>query len=301
MSTKLYILFLLFFILVSEGFAASTNLLRDMVIRTDTTWTGLIVIEGVIVVGRGATLTIKPGTQISFKKIDRNLDGIGDAEIRVLGRILAQGTNTAPILFHSAEAKPAPLDWSYLLIFTSGDHNIIEFCRFEDGFSGLQVQFSTATVSDSWFRNNNDGIRFGRAKLSITHNSFTHNSIGIRFTRMEGPADIKNNVISNNKVGIFLVPSGQNIRDFFKPGRGGTAWNKGHLHISHNSVFNNRQYNLKLGAKQQWDLNIDNNWWGSEDTEVIQNGIFDKNDDDELGTAIIHPISQKAPLGVGPK
>lgn len=291
--------FIISYIFVGPVFASDLTSLQDMVIRTDTTWSGNILIEGVVVVGRGTTLTIRQGTTIRFKKIDRNHDGIGDGEIRILGRILAEGRKDAPIRFCSAQKTPMALDWSYLLVFTSGGHNKIEYCRFENGFSGLQVHFSTVTVSDSWFINNNEGIRFGRAKITLDHNVFINNKIGIRFTRMEGPAEITNNIIRKNSVGIFLVPSSQNILDFFKPGRSGTAWNKGHLLISHNNIANNRQYNLKLGAKQQWDLNIAGNWWGSNSTEIIQKGIYDRQEDKELGVAIIQPIANNSFMDLG--
>ena len=46
-------------------------LYSDHVIAKDTTWSGDIVIEGVVVVGRKATLKIEPGTTVRFNKIDR--------------------------------------------------------------------------------------------------------------------------------------------------------------------------------------------------------------------------------------
>jgi plastocyanin len=78
------------------------SLYADQVIKSDTVWSGRITVRGVVVVGRSATLTIKPGTTVLFEKIDSNDDGIGDSEIRVLGRLLAKGTQADPILFQSA-------------------------------------------------------------------------------------------------------------------------------------------------------------------------------------------------------
>jgi hypothetical protein len=253
-----------------------------------------VVIEGVVVVGRKATLTIAPGTEIRFKKIDQNADGIGDSELRVLGRLLALGTAKAPISFQSAESSPRPKDWSYVLIFTSSAINKIEFCQFRHAFTGLQIHFSTVIVEGCLFVENNEGVRFGRAKLTLADNLIQENKIGIRFTRMEGPVEIRRNQIKRNGVGVFLVPSGQNIRDFFQPGRGGKAWNVGHLAIEQNNIYANYDYNLKLGAKQLWDLNISGNWWGTINQEEIRKTIFDKFRDDELGEALIAPISQRA-------
>lgn len=273
--------------------------LQDQVIRENTLWSGEIVINGVVVVGRTATLTISPGTRIRFRKIDRDHDSTGDSELRVLGRIIAEGTATAPIIFTSAETDPAPRDWSYLLIYTSGELNRISFCEFHYGFSGLQVHFSTASVKNCLFADNNEGLRFGRADLTVTNNRFAGNDVGVRFTRMEGPVLLKNNEITGNRIGIFLVPSGQNIRDFFEPDRSGRPWNTGHLDITANNIYGNRSYNLSLGEKQLWNLEIPGNYWGSADPEQISAMIFDQRRDESLGRVIFTPFAAAKIPGTG--
>ncbi len=269
-------------------------LVNDQVIANDTIWQGDVFVQGVVLVSREATLSIKPGTFIRFKKDDRNGDGIGDAEIRVLGRLLALGTEDKPIRFESAEKIPAPKDWSYVLIFSSGKKSTLQYCEFRHAFSGLQVHFSTAKLFDSLFINNYEGIRFGRAQLQISHNTFTDNDTAIRFTRMEGPVTINNNEISGNRQGIFLVPSGQNITDFFEPDRSGRPWNTGRLQIFSNNIYNNRDYNLNLGEKQFWNLDVTNNWWGSLTESSIEEKIFDRKNDGALGKALYHPFSKSS-------
>jgi hypothetical protein len=105
---------------------------------------------------------------------------------------------------------------------------------------------------------------------------------------------MQHNEINNNQVGIFLVPSGQNIVDFFEPGRTGKPWNEGHLDISANNIRSNIVYNLKLGAKQLWDLKITNNWWGLPTTASIQPTIFDQQRDQDLGRALIEPLAPRS-------
>jgi len=270
---------------------AEPLLLHDQVIDKDTTWGGEITIDGVVVIGRKATLRISPGTKISFIRKDRNSDGIGDGEVRVLGAIIAEGTQKSPIIFASAEEKPAPKDWSYLLIFTSPAVNHLSWCEFHNAFSGLQVHFSTLIVENSVFSNNNEGLRFGRADLTVDNNSFVANDIGIRFTRMEGPVRIIGNEIHDNRIGLFLVPSGQNIRDFFEPDRSGTPWNTGRLQISGNNIHHNFWYNLDLGEKQIWNLDISNNYWGYGNSKKISETIFDQRRDESLGRALFKPFA----------
>ena len=283
------------------GAREQERVFSDTIIHQDMTWSGTIAIRGVFVVGRGATLTIEPGTTVRFHRIDSNHDQIGDGEIRVLGRILAEGTKAAPITFKSAEKTPAPKDWSYVLIFASARKSSLRYCRFSDAFTGLQVHFSTATVTDSVFTHNNEGLRFGRAKLTIAHNTIDHNNIGVRFTRMEGPVEITGNTITDNRIGVFLVPSGQNIVDFFEPGRTGKPWNEGHLEIRGNNIQGNTDYDLDLGEKQKWDLAIAGNWWGGADSQRIQEKIFDQSRDDELGRALYQPVLQTQVQGAGPR
>lgn len=271
----------------------------DHVLAEDTVWSGEVEIEGVLLVGRKATLRIRPGTRVRFRKTDRDNDGIGDGEIRILGRLLAEGTPGLPILFESAAAKPQPRDWSYLLLFASGKKSVIDHCRFRHAFSGVQVHFSTATISNSLFEANNEGIRFGRARLAITNNLLENNDVAIRFTRMEGPVQITANEIRANRRGIFLVPSGQNIQDFFEPDRSGRPWNTGRLLITGNNIHTNTDYNLSLGAKQLWDLDVSGNWWGSSEPRLIQEKIFDKTVDPELGRAIFLPFAAKPFPGAG--
>ena len=80
---------MLLFLILCPQVHADSSVLSDHVIKEDTTWAGDVVVDGVVVVGRGATLTIAPGTTIRFRQRDTNRDGIGDSEIRVLGRLLA--------------------------------------------------------------------------------------------------------------------------------------------------------------------------------------------------------------------
>ncbi|HSH13503.1 MAG TPA: right-handed parallel beta-helix repeat-containing protein, partial [Desulfurivibrionaceae bacterium] len=270
---------------------AAPLVLHDQVISQDTVWSGEVNIEGVVVVARQATLVIDPGTTITFNRIDRNKDGIGDSELRVLGAIRAEGRPDSRITFSSAAAQPAPKDWSYLLIFTSPAVNRLSWCEFRHGFSGLQVQFSTLIVDHCEFSNNHEGLRFGRADLRVSDNRFTGNDIGIRFTRMEGPVRITGNDIHDNRIGLFLVPSGQNIRDFFDPDRAGAPWNTGHLMISGNNIHDNGWYNLDLGEKQQWDLEISGNYWGAADSAAIAETIFDRRRDETLGRALFKPFA----------
>ncbi len=261
----------------------------DVVIDKDTAWDGEIIIDGIVHVARGATLMINPGTTIKFKKIDRNGDGVGDAMLKVSGRLVAEGAPDKMIRFTSAEERPERMDWSYLLFFVSGDESIIIHCMFEYAFTGVQAHFSKAVISDSVFTNNREGIRFGRGELRIEYNDLFENDYGIRHTRVEEPVRISYNNIRNNGVGIFLVPSNQNVKDFSVTFDRKKTFPPKQFIVTNNNISYNTEYNYRLGERQGYDVLLKDNWWGTVKEMEISDLIYDEKTDDSLGGVIYKP------------
>jgi len=261
----------------------------DTVIDKDTVWSGYIIIKGTLHVARNATLKITPGTVVMFKKFDVDRDGVGDSKITVGGRLLAEGAPGDMIRFMSAEERPQKMDWAYLLFFVSGEESVVRYCVFEYAFTGVQVHFSKALIMDSVFARNHEGIRFGRTELRIEHNDIHDNAYGIRHTRLEGPVEIAYNNIRDNDVGIFLVPSNQNIVDFTE-----TFYRKETLSqyqpvVTQNTIAYNVLYNYRLGERQGYDILLKDNWWGSINEAEITGTIYDGQTDSTLGNVIFKP------------
>jgi len=273
--------------------------LGDVVIDRDTVWSGQVEIAGRVVVARGATLAIRPGTVVRFRKVDRDQDGVGDGELRVLGRLVAEGTPRRRIRFASAEKKPKPGDWSYILLFTSGAENVLRYCVVEHAFTGFQAHFSRAVVSDSVFADNHEGLRFGRAELKIEHNDIERNRYGIRYHRLEGPVSMEYNRIRDNGVGIFFVPSGQNRIDFMPDEYEADPAYAMMPVIRFNDITGNREYDYRLGDRQRYDVEARDNWWGTKRLEKIRTKIYDGNRDAELGEVNIAPVLAVPSRGAG--
>jgi hypothetical protein len=84
----------------------------------DTTWTGTVVVEDTLEVPAGVTLTIDAGTTVQMKQA---------VSLRIFGRLLAEGTEAAPIRF----TRQSTGTWGRLMFIQAADsrlaHSIVEF------------------------------------------------------------------------------------------------------------------------------------------------------------------------------
>lgn len=270
---NLFFVLLTLMLLGSSAVAAEEPLRLDKAyITTDTTWSGTVILRGQNVVRRGVTLTIEPGTVIKFAWIDEDGDEIGDGELTVEGRLVARGTREAPILFTSAKEAPRPKDWTFVQISVSRD-SLVEHCIFEYAFSGLQVHYSTATIRESLFRNNFEGIRFSTTDILIEHNDIVDNYYGIRCEANGSRTTVTKNLFRGNDNAFFPVrKTGDSVKVF------------------DNNILASKSYQVKLGQTQNQGLDFSRNWWGSTDPQVIAAGIFDRRVDPMLGKVKVDPI-----------
>lgn len=250
-------------------------------ITEDTTWSGTVVLRGQNVVRRGVTLTILPGTVVKFAWIDEDGDDIGDGELTVEGRLVARGTRNNPILFTSAKESPAPKDWTFVQISVS-KNSLVEHCIFEYAFSGLQVHYSTATIHQSLFRNNFEGIRFSTTDILIEHNDLLDNYYGIRCEANGSRTTVRNNRFSGNDHAFFPVRK---------------TWET--VKVYDNNFEGSKNYQVKLGQTQYKDLDFTNNWWGTTDPEQIAAGFFDKDMEPLLGKVKFEPFLREPVQGAG--
>jgi hypothetical protein len=260
-------------------------LISDTVITGDTVWQGEIHVSGVISVKRGATLTVRPGTAVKFKKVDRDKNNVGDGEIMVEGRLIAKGTPDRKIIFTSAEKNPKVNDWSYVQFISSDPDNVIENCQFEYAYAGLMIHYANVTISDTLFRNNRRGMHFTSTDMPVDHCTFVDNQIGVYFVRFEGNVRFTNNEIANNDIGVQFVKQHINLVDFENLDQGNEP-----PRFDGNNIHNNRKYNYSLGEDQGRDINVSGNWWGSANRDVVADTIYDRNSDKTLGRIIFEPF-----------
>lgn len=239
--------------------------LADAVIADRQVWQGEVRIRGVVTVKKDGHLTILPGTRVVFEPLDRDGDGIGDGELLVEGGLVARGTPAAPIVFTSGAAQPQPADWKFLYLDFAREGELAHVVS-EYAYSGVQIHFCRARVTDSEFRHNVDGLRFSTVNLLAAGNRLHHNAHGIRFEERRSQAHLHHNDIRDNDIGLFVVTRSDDAAV-----------------IEYNNIAGNRQYNVKMGLEQPGDITLPHNWWGSADPATIEQAFFDGRRDPLLG------------------
>jgi len=242
-----------------------TRLHGETVIAGEAHWSGEVEVEGRVIVTRTGNLTIAPGTRVAFVPFDDDGDQIGDGELLVEGSMTAVGTPDAPIVFTSAAAQPKIADWKYLYFdFASAAelaHVISEYA-----YSGVQIHFCKATIRDSEFRHNVDGVRFSTVSLELANSDIHDNTHGIRYEERRGKAHIHHNNIRANDIGIFVVTRAED-RSLFE----------------FNNLAGNHHYSVKMGINQKRDITLPRNWWGTTDVTAINQTLLDARVDAALG------------------
>ena len=254
-------------LLVASHAAYAKSLTKDEV------WSGKVKVEGQIVVEKGATLTIEPGTKVQFLPGKLDEEGLSDSGLVVKGAIVAKGRPDSRITFTSGAAAGKPGDWGEVKLIAS-DGSAIEYCDFNYGGWGLHVHDSKLTISHCTFTNNlYGGIRGIGGEVEIAFCAIRGLEVGIRYWK--GAPSIHHNNTTGNGTGIFC-----------RQDMGGAV-------ICLNNIYWNTEYDIKLGDMQKEDVNAQRNWWGTTDIARIRNRIYDKSREGYIGRVLIEPVLQK--------
>lgn len=251
--------------------------LHDQTLTADTVWSGELLIDGRVKVAGGATLTIAPGTVISFVRRDSDQDGLGDAGIEVeRGALLAVGTPLEPITFRSAEATPQPGDWLELKVDFARQLEL-RWCVIRDSAHGLHAHFSNGILSDSVLRDNIDGTRFGQGRFTVRNNLILNNQgKGVNFRNSQ--IEISDNIFQGNRAGIFIF---ENDRE---------------LTIRGNNFIGN-QHHVRLGDFFTGDVALGPNWFDARELAPL---LYDQGEDPTIGSLTAEPVSAWFPAA-GPR
>ncbi len=317
-----FTIFIVLYMMFMVGCAADVVTIGKVTIEKDTVWKGSLYIDGDVYVPPGVTLTIMPGTIIKFKRIDeksdKNLFGVDSpyyphAELIIRGSIIAQGTKDKPITFTSAERDAGPADWGAINLLGSRG-NIIEYAKILCAYNGVHAHGSSALISHSEFLRNGVAISFKKefeypevpwfgqeAELTITHNLIHRNKGGIGFRKAK--AIISYNEVRDNKFfGIWPKEESSGIisyNDIQENKKNIMLYQVNDMKIQFNNIYDPGDYNIAAAEAQDTDVEAGNNWWGTINKDKIEETVFDKLDDEEVGRVKYEPILRSKVKGAG--
>ena len=186
--------------------AAPTRVYRgEQFIGEDTTWEGEVLIDGTVMVAPVARLTIAPGTVVRFGFRDTDADGVGESELFIQGRLLAEGTREAPIVFTALDGEGRGRWGAINLMGTDAEESRLAWCLVESGFRGLHSHFSRFRAEHSIFRNNYRSIQFQESTAAITDCAVTGSASALRFR--DSTAAIESLSVFGNTLGIQILRS----------------------------------------------------------------------------------------------
>jgi parallel beta-helix repeat protein len=273
-------------------------------IKSDTTWSGEILIKGDVEIAKGATLTITPGTVIKFVRIESHgpanlYDKIkaknvafDRAELIIRGKLLAQGTKDKMIVFTSAESSPKPGDWG-AINFQDSANNLLEYCEMSYGDTAIHGHGVQVAVANCYLHDNGVAIGFKNVKehrtqglMNISNNRIIGNGGGVLCGK-DTRASISNNEISSNQIyGVFgkkAYSCQLKNNNITRNGKGIILYATRGCRLSQNNIVDNEQYNVSMLEGQTWNVDARNNWWGTKDAGKIRSLIWDKDEEGHLG------------------
>ena len=136
------------------------------------------------------------------------------------------------------------------------------------GISIRNGNLTSLTIKGNVLMNNGVGIDASTNVLEpIERNLISNNTNGIQISS-NAQLTIRNNTIANNSVGISSSPLAT---------------------IICNNIQNNIQYSVSLSGTAS-DINASYNWWGTTDTQAINQSIYDVKRDYNLGKVNFIPF-----------
>lgn len=181
---------------------------------TDEIWSGQIEVTSDVVVPKGRTLTIQPGTIITFQAHRDYKDPIKPG-LSVFGRLRAIGTAKKQIHFTSSKKPGRNGDWG-MIHLDGKTHSIFKYVIVEYGQQGINLWNSDAVISHSITRWNNwEGLYAeSYSTPTIEFNRIYENGYNGMAMEQFNTATVRNNLFKKNGThGLHVDASKANVKN----------------------------------------------------------------------------------------
>ncbi|MFH0777722.1 MAG: FlgD immunoglobulin-like domain containing protein [Candidatus Eisenbacteria bacterium] len=152
-------------------------------VDSNTTWNTPVSVTGDVTVAQEAQLSVAAGTKVKFHTSDALGSGVDPAkcELIVDGRLVADGSESSPIVFESISSSPQAGHWRGIRLRDSSTNNVIDNCDIKHAYTGIEA-CSTAVTVDSCVISSftNDGIKAVASTVTITSDSIALGTTGVR-------------------------------------------------------------------------------------------------------------------------
>jgi hypothetical protein len=147
---------------------ATASRMGDTFVDADRTLSGDIVVDGVIRVSPGTTLTLLPGTRLFFTFRDSDGDGIGENGLFLQGNLDARGTKEKRIgLFPAGRDARGAWDSVNFMASDQGE-NVLAHVDAVGGYRGLHAHFSRFRATDIRIARCYRGMQFQESEVDLS-------------------------------------------------------------------------------------------------------------------------------------
>ena len=195
-----------------------SNTSKSGILTRDEIWSGEIFVIDHIIIPKGVTLTVEPGTKIKFKHYRGYKEPDKKLSLQVMGTLTAIGTPEQQIWFTSDAPYPINGDWHMIRFFDVSNESIIKYAIVEFAQQGINLWNSDITISNSIIRWNNwEGIYLeSYSKPIIEYNRIYQNGYNGIAMEQFNDAIIRYNTISESGThGIHIDASKATVEKNF--------------------------------------------------------------------------------------
>ncbi|RJQ45884.1 MAG: right-handed parallel beta-helix repeat-containing protein [Nitrospiraceae bacterium] len=157
---------------------------HSMVLTSNATWSGEVAVDQDTLVPEGVTLTILPGTIIRIMPSESTKTEpeflSPQTEITVRGTLVADGTESSPVTFHTAGEKRS--DWAGIIV------------------DGGKVSMRFSVVRDA-----ETGIDLIKGSVSLRETLLVNNRYGLIVQGRDAAALLEASKVQENDYGVFLL------------------------------------------------------------------------------------------------